>query len=222
MKIATVQFEFSLKHYDYLLDEETGFTAVTGMKLKKPRGFSKWGPLYSYLTIVDLKETDVESFPKHVTALMVVNKDAIISTYTVTPTVIERVNCKYTIGSRGTCKVSSDITDIKHLAYLHAASVIGAGAELSTVYYIKADFQEKVNALKDYQRLLLEEIIEVYNRNDKHIRLDKKDCSADYFIGKLLSSKDDETTRCNSEILLSTLLTSFTKKDYVCWEASLY
>lgn len=222
MKIVTVQFELSTKQYDYLLDEDEGFTAEKGMTLKKTRGVSKFGPIYTNLTIKDIKETDMASFPRHVTALMVVDKNAVISTYTLDRNLISMIDCKYTVGSRGTCKVSKDVRGIKHLAYLHASSVVCAGAELSTVYYINADFQEKVNALKDYQRLLLEEIIEVYNRNDKHIRLDKKDCTADYFIGKLLSSKDEETTRCNSEILLSILLTSFTKKDYVCWEANLY
>ena len=222
MKIVTIQFEFSLKHYDYLLDEKIGFTAEKGMRLKKVRGFSKWGPTYGYLTIVDIQETTLDTFPAHVTSLMVVDKDHIISTYKINKDVLEMINCKYTIGSRGTQDLAKDISAMKHMAYLYAASVVSASNELSTVYYGSEIFQTKVEELKGYQKSLLDTIKEIYQKNDKHIRLDKRDCVADYFANKAINSTDSEAIEHNDSILLSTLLSSLTKKDYACWEPNWY
>ena len=83
-------------------------------------------------------------------------------------------------------------------------------------------FQDKVEKLKGYQDSLLDTIIEVYNRNDKHIRLDKRACAVDFFIEKILSTKDIKTITEKKAIIINMLVEGVSHKDNTFWEEEIW
>lgn len=217
MKILTVQFDSSSKNYDYLLDSSE-IPIKVGTILKKVRGFSgKFGPIYTRITVKNIQEVSAEAFPAHVTAFLCVDKDAVIKNYVISKAYFEnKAKAEQKPEENG-------LKEIKHLAYLYASSAIYGSLELSTTYYVEGNvFQDKVEKLKGYQDSLLDTIIEVYNRNDKHIRLDKRACAVDFFIEKILSTKDIKTITEKKAIIINMLVEGVSHKDNTFWEEEIW
>lgn len=206
-KIITVKFGTKSKTYDYLLDESK-IILSKGSKLKKINGTSKWGNLYTDVTVVNIKDIygSIDDVPSHVTAYMDIDENSIISTYHLCRSDWKYVeeNRKKAYGFR--TLIDSDVRKLVETSH-------------RLCYYADKKLVDQnmatINQTKD---MMLHNIIALYDMQYSTIHSDHSSSALDDVIKDIKTSKDRAYVDECKNIVIASLVDSYMDNRCIDWE----